>query len=89
MALRTEAASKQGRGGLARLEEQTREPGKVDWENASNQPKALPVLRMFQDLRFSFRDLVASGLCGRAVAATRKVSRMHAASLPAHVRADG
>jgi len=44
---------------------------------------------MFQDLRFSFRDLVASGLCGRAVAATRKVSRMHAASLPAHVRADG
>src|SRR5713226_2567294 len=52
-------------------------------EDATNQPKELPVLRVLQDFRLSLRDLVAQGVCCRVLASTLKMSHLHAASLPA------
>jgi hypothetical protein len=60
------------------------ETGRVGRRDATNQPKELPVLRMFQDLRFYFRQPVAKDL-GPIFAATRQMSRLYATSLPSNL----
>jgi hypothetical protein len=40
---------------------------------------------MYKGLRFALCELVASGMCRRVPAASGAMSRLHAASFPAHV----
>lgn len=55
--------------------------------HATNQPKDLPLLQVFRDLRFSLCGLVAQDL-GCVLASTGKMSRLHAAALPADFSAN-
>jgi hypothetical protein len=62
---------------------ETKLAGKIlKWEDATNRPKELPVLRIPGDLRSFGQDLLAKDV-GPAFAPACQVSTLHAPSLPA------
>jgi hypothetical protein len=62
---------------------ETKLSGKIlTWEDATNRPKELPVLRIVGDLCSFGQDLLAKDV-GAAVAPACQMSNLHAPSLPA------